>query len=324
VPAPAFDALVRWPADWGCRFTLLIDVEEEFDWRAPLDPRHRSTSATRALPEAHRRFRDAGVAMGLMVDHPIATDPASVDRLAAIVADGRSAIGAQLHAWVTPPFDEGEGGVADSFQGNLPPALEAAKLDTLVAAIDDAFGTRPRAFRAGRYGIGPASRALLASRGFAIDASVRAYHDYAAGQGPDFARVGNAAYRTDGLVELPSTTVFTGAARRHGPNLYRAAAQLARGPGLLARTGLLTRVPLTPEGVPAADAIAAIDAAIGDGERLLVFSFHSPSLEPGHTPYVRDAAGLARFWAWWDAVLAHLARRGVANVSIGEVLAAIG
>ena len=32
-----------------------------------------------------------------------------------------------------------------------------------------------------------------------------------------------------------------------------------------------------------------------DGSRVFVFSFHSPSMMPGGTPYVRDAAGLERF-----------------------------
>ena len=45
---------------------------------------------------------------------------------------------------------------------------------------------------------------------------------------------------------------------------------------------------------------------------------------PGHTPYVRDAADLAAFYRWWDAVLTLLDRRGVANASLDELLAATG
>jgi hypothetical protein len=56
--------------------------------------------------------------------------------------------------------------------------------------------------------------------------------------------------------------------------------------------------------------------------RLLLFSFHSPTLSPGHTPYVRDDADLARFYHWWDTVLDHLARRGVTPAAQDEVLAA--
>ena len=84
------------------------------------------------------------------------------------------------------------------------------------------------------------------------------------------------------------------------------------------------RIALTPEDMPLADALAAVDAALADDLRLLVFSFHSPSLAPGHTPYVRDAADLRGFWRWWDAVLDRLDRRGVRPASLTEILAAAG
>ena len=60
--------------------------------------------------------------------------------------------------------------------------------------------------------------------------------------------------------------------------------RVPRARGIAARLGLLSRVPLTPEGTPAAEAIAAIRTAAGQGERLLNLSFHSPSLVPGNTP----------------------------------------
>jgi MFS family permease len=60
---------------------------------------------------------------------------------------------------------------------------------------------------------------------------------------------------------------------------------------------MLSRVPLTPEGITATEATTAIDALIEEGVRVLNFSFHSPTLEPGHTPYVRSEDDLARFLA---------------------------
>ncbi|PMZ78898.1 WalW protein, partial [Pseudomonas sp. FW306-2-11AD] len=80
-----------------------------------------------------------------------------------------------------------------------------------------------------------------------------------------------------------------------------------KGRGLFARTHLLARVALTPEDMPQHDALEAIAVAVGEGVRLLNFSFHSPSLVPGHTPYVRDAADLAAFYGWWEAILSDLA-----------------
>ena len=321
-PPPA-GSPVAWPAGFGTRFTLFIDTEEEFDWAAPFSRTDHGTTAAAAIPSAHRRFAAAGVLPTYMVDYPIVADPRAVAALGEAVAAG-GAIGAQLHAWVTPPFEEPLGPHA-SYAGNLPAAIEAAKLDRLTEALTTAFGTPPRAYRAGRYGLGPQTLALLAARGYRLDSSVRARHDYRADGGPDFRHLGNAAYRCgpgNALIELPLTTLFTGPLRGAGPWLYPPLGRVRHGRGAFARARLLERVALTPEQMPITAALEAVRVALGEGVRVLNFAFHSPSLVPGHTPYVRSAADLQRFWHWWDAVFALLAARGVAPVTLAELLAA--
>lgn len=320
-PAPDSASLIDWPADFGTRFTLFVDTEEEFDWRRPLSRDARETSAIAAMPAAHRRFAERGVALTYLVDHPIATSPGAVAALTECIADGRSAVGTQLHPWVNPPFDEEMSG-PNSFTGNLPVELQAAKLAGLTRAIETAFGKRPLAYRAGRYGFGAGTFALLAAQGYRLDTSMRAGYDYSSELGPDFTAITNHAFGANGIVELPFTTVFTGALRGGGARLYRTLGMLPRGRGIAARLGLLSRVSLTPEDMPLAEALEAVRVAVGEGLRILNFAFHSPSVEPGHTPYVRDAADLAAFWRWWDEVLALLDRLGVRNASLDEVLAA--
>jgi hypothetical protein len=319
VPQPTAADLIAWPGDFGTRFTIFVDTEEEFDWDAPLGRDSHGLSHVTAIPAAHRRFAGRGVPLTYMVDYPIATDPVAIDMLREVLADGVSAIGTQLHPWVNPPFDEALT-PANSFAGNLPEALEAAKIDALTEAITTAFGTAPRAYRAGRYGIGPATAGLLAARGYALDSSMRSAYRYSDEGGPDFGAIGNQAFRIGSIVELPLTTIFTGLARRGGVGLYNALGKLPKGRGLFARTRLLSRVALTPEEMPLADALEAVAVAVGEGVRLLNFSFHSPSVAPGHTPYVRDAADLAAFHHWWDRILGDLERRGVAPASLGAII----
>ncbi|RZF61051.1 WalW protein [Sphingomonas populi] len=323
---PHADDLVAWPDDFGTRFTVFVDTEEEFDWTAPLARTGHTLASVAALPEAHRRFADHGVPLTYMVDYPIATDARAGDVLRGLLTDRVSAVGAQLHAWVNPPFDEPLT-PANSYAGNLPEATEAAKLDTLTHAIEAAFGRRPIAYRAGRYGIGPATLRLLAARGYRLDSSMRARYRYSADGGPDFGAIGNAAFRCGPnkvIVELPLTTVFTGGLRRGGARLYDALGKVPKGRGLAARLRLVSRIALTPEDMPLADALEAIAIAVGEGVRVLNFAFHSPSLAPGHTPYVRDAADLARFHGWWQAVLADLDRRGIRPASLDALIAAAG
>lgn len=321
-PAPPDnDALIQWPQGFGQRFTVFVDTEEEFDWAAPLARTSRATTAVTAIPAAHARFAAAGVPLGFMVDHPIVSDPAAVDILRRVLEDRQSSIGTQLHPWVNPPFDEALTPY-NSFPGNLPPVLEAAKLDVLTAAITEAFGKAPRAYRAGRYGIGPDTIGLLARRGYALDSSMRARYDYSAEGGPDFSAIGNHAFRLGGLVELPLTTVFTGHFRGQGASLFPALGRVPRGRGLMARSGLLARIALTPEQMPLRDALQAVQVAVEQGVAVLSFSFHSPSLVPGHTPYVRDRADLLAFNHWWDGIFALLDRLGVRPIGLDALIEA--
>jgi hypothetical protein len=226
-------------------------------------------------------------------------------------------VGTQLHPWVNPPFDEAVT-PANSFTGNLPVPLQRAKLRALTEAITAAIGIRPSVYRAGRYGIGPHTARLLTEAGYRLDVSVRSLFDYSAETGPDFSRHPIWPWWVnERLLEVPLTVGFTGPLHRW-PALYRHAP--LRAP--LARTGLLNRVALTPEGTPLGEALALIRRLLADGTRLFSLSFHTPSVEPGHTPYVRDAADLRTFWAWWDGVLDLFAREGVLPVRADEIVAA--
>lgn len=324
MPPPAPQQRIAWPTAFGRRFVVFVDTEEEFDWAAPFSRAARSVSAIAALPEMHRRFADRGVHPCYLCDYPVVADPRAAATLRALVADGHSAIGAQLHPWVNPPHAE-QPSAHLSFGGNLPPKLEAQKLDALTSAIADVFGRAPLAFRAGRYGLGPRTLGLLAGRGYRLDTSVRSFHDYGAQGGPDYRSIGPDAFRVPdapGLIEVPLTTIFTGPLRRASTPVHRAATRLPRGVGLLARSRLLSRVPLTPEGVTIAEVSDAVRLAAQDGMRLLTFSFHSPSLVPGHTPYVRNEEDAARFRQWWAAMFDVLDAEGFTPASLDEVLQA--
>lgn len=320
--APPTGPRFAWPAGFGRRFTIMIDTEEEFDWSAPFSRAARGVTAIAALPAMHRWFGDRGVPLTYLVDHPVAATPAASDVIAALIEDGESAVGAHLHPWVNPPHVEPVSRV-NSFAGNLAPALEASKLDALGAAIATAFGRAPRVFRAGRYGMGPATLAALVARGYVIDSSMRSGFSYVGEGGPDFRHIGNHPFRAGpggALLELPLTTVWLGALRGGGAGLYDLLGRLPKGRGVASRLHLLDRIALTPEEMPVAEALRAVDRALDDGVELLNFSFHSPTIVPGMTPYVRDDDDLARFYDWWRAILSLLDRRGVRPATEAELV----
>ncbi|GLV25284.1 polysaccharide deacetylase family protein [Sphingobium sp. Cam5-1] len=323
--APMPDDMITLSPNFGTRFMLFVDTEEEFDWNAPFSRDGHAVTALAGMARGQAYFQAAGVKPIYVTDYPVIDSDAAAGMMAQWVADGAADVGAHLHPWVNPPHVE-EVTEANSYAGFLPEALERAKLETLCQRIADRFGQRPVAYRAGRYGVGHNSARLLEQAGFRLDSSVRSRFDYSGQHGPDFRGLPINPYWAGperSLVELPLSTAFTGLLRGGGERLYenlRNVSPLASG---LARTGMFSRIPLTPEGVPVRDAIKAIDALIEEGAAVLNFSFHSPTLEPGHTPYVRDAADQAAFYRWWDAVLDHLARRNVGAASLDQLLAAV-
>lgn len=327
--APDADRLAEFPRAFGPRFWVTIDTEEDFDWTKPFSRVHHDLSSLKKLEQCQTFFAGHGVKPIYLVDWPVIEDADAASQLRSYVASGQAEVGAQLHPWVTPPFEEVVNS-HNSYTGNLPEELQRAKLKNIRDRIADAIGTPPLAYRAGRYGLGSATGRMLADLGFACDTSVRSGFDYRPGSGPDYRYMPQRPYWADvpgDLLEVPLTTMFLGALAYlgSGESSYHAIGKLGNAAlSLTARFGLLERVALTPEGIPVERACAAIDRALALNLPLLNFSFHSPSLEPGHTPYVRSEADLAIFYRWWDQVLAHLAHRGVKPATVADVVAAAG
>lgn len=322
---PARPDFVRFLPGTGQRFMLTVDAEEEFDWSKPIGQSEQSLLTTTRLAKFQQFCEGQGVCPVYLIDYPIATSPVAVEILRDAVARGKAEVGAQLHPWVNPPHSE-DVNEHNSFAGNLPHELERDKLLRLRDRIAEAIGAPPLAYRAGRYGLGPHTARILAEAGFAIDTSVRARFDYSAVGGPNFRDHPVRPYwldRRGGLVELPLTTLYWGVLRQLGPWLYPRMWRTPALRGVLARIGMLERIPLTPEGVTVEEALRGIDIAIDEGLPVLMLSFHSPSLAPGFTPYVRDEDDLDRLYDWWRAVFACLSRRAVAPATIAGVMESV-
>ena len=71
------------------------------------------------------------------------------------------------------------------------------------------------------------------------------------------------------------------------------------------------------------EAIRSIDMALEAELPVLMFSFHSPSLAPGYTPYVRSEDDLAQLYDWWRRIFAYCKLRGAVPSSVADVMAAV-
>jgi phosphatidyl-myo-inositol dimannoside synthase len=280
---------------------IVVDAEEEFSWDRPLSAESNRTASIQSQRKAHDIFHHYGAHPTYLVTYPVASNDAAVHVLSEYLANGLCDIGAQLHPWVTPPFIQ-HTEERLTFPGNLPEALERDKINSLVDIIYSSFLISPTIYKAGRYGFGPNTARLIEDAGFEVDTSLIPRTSYAAVGGPNFSRYDYKPFwfgHQRQLLELPVTRALSGLLSSSMPALYWAAERkpfhALHAGGVLSRFGLIERITLSPEGsdLPAMCRLTRTLAA--RGQQVFTLSYHSPSLEPGNTPYVRNDRDLAIF-----------------------------
>jgi hypothetical protein len=297
------DDIVNLPADARARLLVIVDAEEEFDWEKPFSRDNRRVTAIAAQVVAQNVFQPHAIVPTYVVDYPVASQEDGYGPLKELLQSQQCEIGAQLHAWVTPPHEEL---VCEhnSFANNLPVELQRRKLKALTDTIEARFGAPPRVYRAGRYGAGNATPDLLREFHYQIDCSVLPGASSVA-LAPSYHGITSRPYwltPDKAILELPVTIGDVGAAANLGGSLYaRLASPIGRRlkfPAIAARLGILERIRLTPEGSTLEEAKRLTRSMLVNGHRVFVVSYHSPSLVPGNTPYVRDNADLDAFTGW--------------------------
>ena len=292
---------VSLPEHVAPRLFVVVDTEEEFDWGKPLSRDQVSVTAMRSIGRLQSVLARWRIVPTYVVDFPIAAQPEGFSHLKELHQSGAAAIGAHLHPWVNPPFTEPLT-PRNSFGCALGASLETEKIRILRDRIQESFGMQPTVFKAGRYGFGPTTAAALESLDFTVDVSVNPRMDFTAEGGPTFASFDTRPFffgRQRRLLEIPCSTDYEGLAARAGRPLHEAASlrplRWARLVGILARLGIVNRVMLSPEGHTLAEMKAVTRSLFHRGIRTFSLTMHSPSVQPGCTPYVRNAADLDAF-----------------------------
>jgi len=289
----------------------IVDVEEEFDWDR-FDRRNTRVETVRALPRAQAVYERHGVTPTYLMTYPVATRAAGCETLRGVLGEGRAIAGAHLHPWVNPP-DRETVSVGNSFPGNLAPELEADKIARLTEVIEGAFGVRPRAYQAGRHGIGAHTPAILAEHGYTVDFSVSPPFDYSAQGGPDYGAADSHPFwfgPDRALLGLPTTggyvgwwPALTGDAHRAYRLVKAPALRWSRLEAVCSRLRALERVRLTPEGFTLPELQRLTRGLLARGVRVFTCVVHSPSFVAGHTPFARTSGDVEALLARLDAYL---------------------
>lgn len=276
---------------------VVIDTEAEFDWTKDFNRAHTDVSSMSHQFLAQTIFDEYGARPVYLVDYAVASQKEGYQPLQEIFNRRGCAIGAHLHSWVNPPFEEN---VSDrtSYECNLPVDLEERKLVVLQEMIKSTFGISPLFFKAGRYGVGAQTIKLLQRLGFAVDFSILPFDDLRSVGGMDFRFAEACPYQVGDIVSVPMTRGQIGLLSPLSPQWHsrvRAPLPLRMHlPGVLSWLHLANTVTLTPEGVPADEQIRLIRSMVARGSRTFVLHYHSPSLA-GLTPYVGNHHEVSKF-----------------------------
>ncbi len=326
---------IRLPADHTPLLVVIVDTEAQFQWGEPFSRSEQKVQSVKSLSHVDGIFAFYRIVPTYVLDYAVATQPDGYGPIAERLSDQRCIIGAHLQPWYNPPFDEDVSIAANTYPGNLPPELEYEKLATLTGAIEDNLKTRPRIYRAGRFGIGPNTTDALRRLDYQIDTSILPYSDLTGDGGPNFLSEEPApCWLGEGhtLLEIPLTVGYTGLLATHGPTLFGSLSSPTglrlHVPGILSRLHILDRIRLSPEGVSAHEMRRLTRRMLKQGHRLFSFTFHTPSLEPGNTPYVRTDADLEAFLAtiesYFDFFFGEAGGRAVTPFEFREIAIGIG
>lgn len=269
---------------------VVVDTEEEFNWEAFPDRDETQVDAMEHVSLTQEICNEYGIKPCYVIDYPVASKPQGYNLLKQYYQAGQCEIGAHLHPWVNPPFDE-ELSFSNMYPGNLEAQLEYAKLKALSEQIKEVFGFSPSIYKAGRYGFGANTLDILNRLGFKVDVSFCPPIDHSADGGPDYSDCKVTPFwLNDDVLEIPLTGAFTGISGDYAKSLFNFGKKLEsiKLPGIFSRLNLVDRLILSPEGYTAAEHRKVTDFLLAQGERIFTWSFHSPTVVPGNTVYVKN------------------------------------
>jgi len=301
-------------------FIVTIDTEGDNLWSRPKSV---TTRNAEYLPRFQSLCESYGLRPVYLVNHEMAGSSVFQKFGRDVLARDAGEIGMHLHAWDTPPVLP-----LTRHDDRLQPYLiEYAddimrqKIDVLTDLLEQAFETKMRSHRAGRWALDERYVRLLLERGYTVDCSVTpgvSWSDVRGGTrgGTDYTAFPGDAYVMDpddirragskGMLEVPVTTVCRGSRI-----LSLARAMCPAGTKL--RRVFDRHCPevfwLRPTGRNLKRLLATVDQAVAAGRGHLEFVLHSSELMPGGSPYFRDAHSIDALYEDLEALFSTMRDR---------------
>ena len=158
-------------------FIVTIDAEPDNLWAAQPPGTIRNAAF---LPRFQELCERHGIRPVYLADYDMASDALFVEFGRDVMRRAAGEIGMHLHAWMTPPFDPStpDSCGAQPYLIEYPDSAMRAKIRTMTALLEAAFGCCPVSHRAGRWAFDGRYARMLADEGYRADCSVTPHMDW--------------------------------------------------------------------------------------------------------------------------------------------------
>ena len=311
---------------------LIVTIDTEEDGWGHFSPTGHTVRNIERIPEIQGMFDSFEIRPTYLVTYPVLCNVNAVTILKDIMDAGKCEIGMHCHPWNTPPFEE-EMTERNSMLCNLSPDLQLRKLTLLHRVIMDTFQIRPVSFRSGRWACSDIVVRQISSLVYRVDSSITAYTDWSEYQGPDYSDISPAPFRfsfggiftkssNGSIVEVPATVGYLQGnyqlCNAITKFLCRKAVRRLRLRGLLDRLRLVNKVVLSPEISESHKMIGLTRRLMRKNYPLINMHFHSTSLEPGLTQFVRDESEQNRLLDLIRQYLSFVRDKGIGSITLSE------
>ena len=202
-------------------FIITIDTEGDNQWD---HGRELSVENIRFVPRFQDLCNKYLIKPTYLVTSEVCEDTFAKAIFTNYLLTNKAEIGAHLHSWTTPPFQDKDGyrynDVNHAFATELSQDLLTEKIKNLTNQIETSFGKRPLSFRSGRYGFNGNIARVLTDNSYLVDSSVTPFTSWTSHKGisggmggPDFLDKTPFPYKYNfdngSLVEIPITILPT-------------------------------------------------------------------------------------------------------------------
>ena len=312
------------------KFVVTIDTEED-NW-GDYTSKSPTLENIGLIPELQGSLDEFQVRPTYLVTYAVANHEKSASILRKILDEGKCEIGAHCHPWNTPPFEE-PNNKKNTMLCNLPADLQYKKLEVLHKTISKNMGVEPISFRAGRWGYAREVARNLFKLGYKVDTSITPFTDWTAFHGPDFSDTQPRPYRfspsdsfmptPDGeMLEVPATIGFL-QKNFHLANIIHKKLnsnflKKAKLNTILFHLGMLNKIAFNPEQTTLPHMVKLLRTFKAKRFNVVNMFFHSPSLLPGLSPFIRTKAESQNLISRIKIICKLAVENNITFVTLGE------